>query len=261
MNIIENTTITMLPISRLKNNSGQIDGVPTNPRTITDKAFDKLCKRLSENNLTGINPLKVVEQDDEFIVLGGNQRLRALKKLGAKNVPCIVVPGDTPIDILREIVIIDNTKDGDNDWGLLDSEWDAEELQRWGIELPKVKETEKLSSLTYRPIYYEPQITPNLKLSDCIDCAKYEQKLKVIEDEELDEETKEQLKKLAYRFIRIDFGKIADYYAFNATDKEKEVLERLRVVLTDNGINGYVEDDLLRLKERISNFEETDDEE
>ena len=52
---------------------------------------------------------------------------------------------------------------------------------------------------------------------------------------------------LAHRFVRIDFEAVANYYAFNATDAEREALERLRCVLVDGGVEGFVEDDLLRI--------------
>lgn len=37
-----------LPISKLANSTGQIDGVPANPRTIKKDDYDKLIKSLQE---------------------------------------------------------------------------------------------------------------------------------------------------------------------------------------------------------------------
>ena len=58
---------------------------------------------------------------------------------------------------------------------------------------------------------------------------------------------KEVLKLFAYRFIKIDFERVANYYEFNASDEEQKAIERLRLVLVDNGINGFIEDDLIKL--------------
>lgn len=133
MNIIE-TQITVLPLAKLVNNNGQIAGVPKNPRTITGDKFRALVERLRANNLTGVNPLKVYEQGGKFVVLGGNQRLRALRELKAESVPCIIVPQDTAAEVLREIVILDNTNDGENDWDALANEWEQDELKEWGVD-------------------------------------------------------------------------------------------------------------------------------
>ena len=58
----------------------------------------------------------------------------------------------------------------------------------------------------------------------------------------------------AYRFIKIDFEQVANYYYFNASDEEQKAIERLRLILTDNGLNGFIQDDLIR----ILNFTDED---
>ena len=40
---------------------------------------------------------------------------------------------------------------------------------------------------------------------------------------------------------------MANYYAFNATEEEKKAIERLRLVLVDNGERGFIEDDMLQI--------------
>ena len=81
-------------------------------------------------------------------------------------------------------------------------------------------------------------------------------KVAALDEYELTEEQKGVLKLFAYRFIKIDFERVANYYAFNATDEEKKAIERLRLVLVDNGINGFIEDDMLRVLERVGLNEE-----
>ena len=53
-----------------------------------------------------------------------------------ETVPCKVLPADTPVAKLREYAIKDNNGFGEDDWDILANEWDAEELQEWGMELP-----------------------------------------------------------------------------------------------------------------------------
>lgn len=101
---------------------------------------------------------------------------------------------------------------------------------------------------------------PTLKLRDCVDLTKYAEKIKAIEESNLPEQTKDVLKIFAYRFIRIDFESVANYYAYNASDEEKEIIERLRLVLVDGGINGFINDDLLKVAEEIVEMNEDDEE-
>ena len=61
-------------------------------------------------------------------------RLRACLDLGYAEVPCKVLPEETPVAKLREYVIKDNESFGQNDWDILANEWDSEELKDWGVE-------------------------------------------------------------------------------------------------------------------------------
>ena len=133
---ITKTEASLFRVSDLRVNEGQIDGVPANPRQINDTDFAKLKKSLQASNLTGVMPLKVYEHNGEYIVLGGNMRLRALQELGVKSVSCIVVPKDTDTDTLCQIVIEDNSTFGEWDYDALANEWPADKLQDWGVDVP-----------------------------------------------------------------------------------------------------------------------------
>ena len=74
----------VLPLNKLVPNTGQIADVPKNPRLIRDERFKQLCKSLQEDDLTGVEPCKVVPFGNMYVVLGGNMRYRALKEIGAK---------------------------------------------------------------------------------------------------------------------------------------------------------------------------------
>lgn len=74
--------------------------------------------------------------NDRFIIIGGNMRYHALKELGFDNVPCSVLPADTPIERLKTFVVLDNSSFGKWDWDKIANEWDADELTGWGVDLP-----------------------------------------------------------------------------------------------------------------------------
>lgn len=131
---ITNTEVKQIPLSKLQRNTGQIPGVPKNPRLIKDEQYAKLLESLRTSNLTGVLPLKVYKYDGKYIVLGGNMRLTALKELKVKEASCVIVPKDTDEETLRKIVLLDNSTFGQWDWDFLANEWEQLELDQCGIE-------------------------------------------------------------------------------------------------------------------------------
>lgn len=106
-----------------------------NPRVVNDEHFKKLVKSIKEfPKMLSIRPLVV---DNAMRVLGGNMRLRACKKLGIKEVPVIFAKDLTP-DEQKEFIIKDNLGYGEWDFVKLHEEWDVQELEDWGLELPGV---------------------------------------------------------------------------------------------------------------------------
>lgn len=125
-------------IKKLVNNTGQIEGVPANPRQINKTDYERLLKSLKEDPDFLIHkPLHVYEHNDKYVVLGGNQRLRALKELGYKEVPVTVYDKTTPVETLKARIIKDNSTFGEYDFDMLGNEWSDEPLTDWGLDLPE----------------------------------------------------------------------------------------------------------------------------
>lgn len=128
--------IQQIKIKRLHPNEGQIEGLPTNPRQIKKKAFDSLKKSIKDApEMLHLRELIVYPYGDDFVVIGGNMRLRACRELGFEELPCKVLPVETPAEKLREYAIKDNVEAGEDDWDVLANEWNAEELTEWGMEI------------------------------------------------------------------------------------------------------------------------------
>ena len=109
---------------------------PNNPRLIKDDKFLKLVQSLKEfPEMAKVRPI-VVNQD--FVVLGGNMRLKAMKEAGWKEVPVEVV--DWSEEKQREFIVKDNVGFGEWDWEILANEWDAEDLEKWGLDVPGFEE-------------------------------------------------------------------------------------------------------------------------
>ena len=124
-----------IPITKLQCNEGQVEGLPRNPRFIKDERFEKLKKSIQDDpEMLQLRELIVYPHGNKFVVIGGNMRLRAAKQLGFKDMPCKVLPEDTPIEKLKAYTIKDNNAFGNDDFDLLANEWDVEFLEDCGFE-------------------------------------------------------------------------------------------------------------------------------
>lgn len=128
-----------IQIELIETNKGQIEGVPANPRVIKDKKFKKLVKSIEENpEMLDLREILVYPLGDKFIAIGGNMRLEAVKKLGYKEVPCKVLPVETPAENLRAYILRDNASYGEWDFDELANCWDIEELEMADIEVTQI---------------------------------------------------------------------------------------------------------------------------
>lgn len=236
----------MIPISNFKQN-------PDNPRTIKKEQLEKLKRSIkSFPEMMEKRPMVcVTDKDGKIFPLGGNMRLKAIKELGFEEVKkeWIIFADEWTEEQRREFIIKDNASLGSWDFDALVVGWNVDDLDEWGVKVPTSKNTELLSDLTYDPLYYQPKEIDDLNLIDAIDFRKFNEKVKALDEYDLSDEEKEVLKMFAYRFLKIDFEQVANYYFFHARDEEQKAIERLRLVLTDAGINGFIEDDLLRVYE------------
>jgi site-specific DNA-methyltransferase (adenine-specific) len=106
---------------------------------IKDDKFKKLCKSIQEfPEMLELRPI-VVNKD--MIVLGGNMRLKACQEIGLTEVPIIVAENLTE-EQQREFLIKDNVSGGEWDWDILANEWEVEQLEDWGLDVPINLETE-----------------------------------------------------------------------------------------------------------------------
>lgn len=114
---------------------------PSNPRLIKDDKFKKLVQSLKDfPEMAKVRPI-VVNQD--MVILGGNMRFKAMKEAKWKEILVEVVDWDEAKQ--REFIIKDNVGFGEWDWDELANNWDAEELDKWGLDVPQF-EAEQLEA-------------------------------------------------------------------------------------------------------------------
>ncbi|HEV7378184.1 MAG TPA: hypothetical protein VGN64_00210 [Dyadobacter sp.] len=156
-------------IDLLENNTGQIKGLPENPRYITDAEFETLKQSVIDDaEMLYARELLVIPHGKKYVVFCGNMRLRGIQALidmpadeydkiveskrgepffdtwhaailqirNDRVVPCKVFPKDTHPDKLRAISVRDNVNLGKWNWEMLANEWDVEELESFGLDIP-----------------------------------------------------------------------------------------------------------------------------
>lgn len=111
----------------------EVKANPNNPRVIKDDKFAKLVQSIKDfPKMLEIRPIVV---NSDMIVLGGNMRLRACKEAGLKEVH-IIKAEDLTEEQQKEFIIKDNVSGGEWDWNMLANDYEAEDLDKWGLDVP-----------------------------------------------------------------------------------------------------------------------------
>jgi len=118
-----------VPISKVKNNRN-------NPRTVKTEEYEILVKSIKEfPQMLEKRPLVVITgKDGNYIVIGGNQRLRACKEARLKEVP-IIIADDWTEEQREMFKIKDNISTGKWDYDRLKADYDLDKLEDWGLEI------------------------------------------------------------------------------------------------------------------------------
>lgn len=241
-----------LKLSKMKMN-------PSNPRVIKDDRFRKLVKSLREfPEMMEKRPMVcVTDSDGKIYPLGGNMRLKALRELGMKEVPeeWVMMADEWSEEKRREFVLKDNISFGEWDWDMIANEWDAEQVEEWGLDIPEWdNEEEGADEIDVKDLFDIdiPFYTPSEDKPDVKDLADINTTKNLISDINklsVDDDLKEILRIRAGFFTDFNFDKIADFYCKESEDV-KEVFKKLGMVVLapkEAMKNGFVE-----LKENIS---------
>jgi len=165
----------------------------------------------------------------DMIVLGGNRRLKACKAAGLIEAPVYVASWEE--SKAKEFIVKDNVGFGEWDWDILANEWDALELEEWGLDLPIVKyDEEEYSTKVETPIYQTKETKPSIE--QLYDTRVYEKLIASINSSNIAEEEKRFLRIAATRHVRFNYGKAADYYAHSSREAQ-ELFEDSALVIID----------------------------
>ena len=134
----EDNNVVEISLEKLEVNKGQLEGLPENPREMTEREFKllkanikKYPKLLNKRGLL-VYPL----ENGNYIIIGGNMRYEALKDLKYKSAPCQIIEKATDIETLKAYTLIENKHYGKWDWDAIANQWEELQLEEIGIELP-----------------------------------------------------------------------------------------------------------------------------
>lgn len=168
-----NVKVELVNLNQLQVNTGQIDGVPKNPRFIKNKDFKDLVRSIIV--FPKMLFLRPITYAYDFIVLGGNQRKEALIEISTLGFPKVKETLENSIEFqdkpqedkdwilkfwqyffnaeikqvpaqnatgfsiaeMTEFVVKDNVGFGQDDLNIYKADWDIEKVKRWGVEFPK----------------------------------------------------------------------------------------------------------------------------
>ena len=198
----------------------------SNPRTISKKDFAVLKKSLKD--FPSMLDVREIVVDENGVILGGNQRYKALQAMGKSKVKVKKVTGWTDEE-KREFVIKDNIANGAWDNDKLANEWDKAKLEEWGLPLKVASSGDYKELLDVSIPYYEPaEKAPDL--SELADLSEVEELDDIILKLKCEEGLKRILRARSSFFAEFNFQKIADYY-YNADKATQEVMKRLGLVI------------------------------
>nr|DAM25320.1 MAG TPA: ParB protein [Caudoviricetes sp.] len=159
----------------------------------------------------------------------------------------------------RRFVILDNVGFGDWDWDELANKWDGEELgdlglDNWGAgdgwpsgDTAGTEGEEGNYSRKITTPVYEPT-GEDVPLLECYDTQKADALIAKINASQVDEQTKDFLRLAAYRHVRFNYERIADYYA-NAPKEVQELIEDSALVIID--FNKAIEDGFIKISQDL----------
>ena len=226
-----------------------------NPRNNAE-AVDKVVASIKE---FGFKVPIVIDKDN--VIVTGHTRLLASKKLGLKEVPCVIADDLSPAQI-KAFRIADNKVSEYATWNEDMLKVELEELEELNFDLDSVNidfsdfnmtldledtegqegDTENIYTKEINIPQYE--ITGECpELNELVNEEKTKSLIERIEKANIPEEIKAFLIKASYRHLAFNYQNIAEYYAH--ADKEvQELMEESALVIIDYNDairNGYVQ--------------------
>lgn len=127
----------VLRVADIDANTGQMPGIPANPREMAEIDFETLKTSMQRDaEYTKINELIVYPHQGRWVAVSGNMRLRAAIALGWKTITAKIIPEDTPPAVVAKYILLGNASFGKWDFNALVDKWSAFDLDAANISVP-----------------------------------------------------------------------------------------------------------------------------
>lgn len=117
---------------------------PDNPRNIKQEKLEKLAQSIKDFPKMMVK--RPIVYDENKVIIGGNMRYRAIQLLEMTEIPdewTSDASDFTPKERER-FIMQDNAEMGEHDWDMVANQYDLEDLEAWGIDVPHVKFEEEV---------------------------------------------------------------------------------------------------------------------
>lgn len=196
---------------------------PYNPRKSNEKQEKHLTESLTKFGV--VEPI-IFNKQTGFII-GGHFRVRELKKLGYKDVECVIL--DLSPEEEKELNIRLNANTGEFDFEML-QEWDKEELAGWGLDFGDNEQDDFYTSKVESPIYTPKKEIPEIE--GLCNLGNYNKLICDIEKSNITDKEKIFLKLAATRHIVFDYSEIAEFYSHSEKDVQ-DLMENSALIIID----------------------------
>jgi len=107
----------------------QLNLLNKNPRKISELNYEKLKSSIKRDpEFLKLRPILAYQDNDKLIIYAGNQRWKACKELGFKEIP-VIIDTQANLETVRSRILLDNIEFGSWDDDLLMEQWSVEELK------------------------------------------------------------------------------------------------------------------------------------
>ena len=109
---------------------------PDNPRNIRPEKLDKLAQSIKDFPKMMLK--RPIVYDENKIIIGGNMRYKAIEKLGMTEIPdeWTSDASDFTPEERKRFIMQDNAEMGEHDWDMVANQYELEDLEAWGIDVP-----------------------------------------------------------------------------------------------------------------------------
>lgn len=132
---------------------------PDNPRNIKPEKLEKLAQSIKDFPKMMVK--RPIVYDENKIIIGGNMRYKAIEKLGMTEIPdeWTSDASDFTPEERKRFIMQDNAEMGEHDWDMVANQYELEDLDAWGIDVPYADTAEEVEEDEAPEVSSEPPVS------------------------------------------------------------------------------------------------------